>query len=217
MQTLSPAELARRLEQTLIRPQATQRDLEQLCATARAHKFHSVCVASSRVELACTLLEDTDVKVTSLVGFPLGTADADVKRYETEVAIDLGAQEIELVLNVGRLKDGDHRYVLRELRDIAEAAEQRPVKVVLETSLLTTEEQALACKLVMDSGAHCVCTGTGLQSAATVEDVTSLRAAVGMKFGIKAVGLNDITTAQALIEAGATRLGTIQGSPGLSF
>ena len=189
MQTPSPIELERRLEQTLARPEATRRDLEQLCAAARAHGFHSVCVSGSRVELARTLLEDTDVKVTGLVGFPLGAADADAKRYETEVAIDHGAQEIETVLNVGRLKDGDHRYVLRELRDIAEAADQRPVKVILETDLLTPEEKALACKLALDSGAHCVCTGTGLRSAATVEDVRSLRAAVGAKFGVKAVGV----------------------------
>ncbi len=217
MQTLSPAELARRLEQTLARPQATRRDLEQLCASARAHGFHSVCVGGSRVELAHTLLEDTDVKVTGLVGFPLGTADADAKRYETEVAIDLGAQEIEMVLNLGRLKDGDHRCVLRELRDIAEAAEQRPVKVILETSLLTPDEQTLACQLVLDSGAHCVCTGTGLQAAATVEDVRSLRTAVGVKFGVKAVGFPDLATALALVEAGATRLGTTQGPAGLNL
>ena len=122
-----------------------------------ARGFHGVCVGGSRVELACSLLEDTEVKVTGLVGFPFGAGDSDAKRYETEVAIDHGAQEIETVLNVGRLKDGDHGYVLRELRDIAEAADQRPVKVILETSLLTLEEKNLACQLVLDSGAHCVC------------------------------------------------------------
>jgi deoxyribose-phosphate aldolase len=163
------------------------------------------------VELACTLLEDSEVKVTGLVGFPLGAADADAKRYETEVAVDHGAQEIETVLNIGRLKDGDHRYVLRELRDIAEAADERPVKVILETGLLTTEERNLACRLVLDSGAHCVCTGTGLRAAATVEEVGSLRAMVGDKFGVKATGLSDVQTAMAWIEAGATRLGTMEG------
>ena len=211
MKTFSPAELVRRIEHTLVRPEATRRDIEQLCAEARAQGFHSVCVCSSRVELARTLLEDSEVKVTGLIGFPLGAGDADAKRYETEVAIDHGAQEIETVLNIGRLKDSDHRYVLRELRDIAEAADERPVKVILEASLLTSEERNLACGLVLDSGAHCVCTGTGLRSAATAEEVRSLRAMAGEKFGVKAAGLSDLETAMAWIEAGATRLGTMEG------
>ena len=177
---------------------------------------HAVCVCGSQVELACSLLEDSEVKVTGMVGFPLGAADADAKRYETEVAIDHGAQEIETVLNVGRLKDGDHGYVLRELRDIAEAADERHVKVILQTELLTPEEVRLACELALDSGAHCVCTGTGLRSAATVQDVQSLRAAVGEKFGVKAAGLSDAQTALAMIDAGATRIGAAEGLAGLS-
>jgi deoxyribose-phosphate aldolase len=209
MPTLSPAELAHRVDHMLACPEATRRDLEALCGVARTRGFHSICVSGSRVELARTLLEDSEVKVTALVGFPLGAADADAKRYETEVAVDQGAQEIETVLNIGRLKDGDHRYVLRELRDIAEAADERPVKVILETGLLTPKERTLACELALDSGVHCV--GTGLRSAATVEDVQSLRAAVGEKFGVKAAGLSDLQVALALIEAGATRLGTVEG------
>ena len=211
MKTLSPAELAGRIERTLVRPDATRRDIEQLCAEARAQGSHCVCVNGSHVALAYALLEDTEVKVTGLVAFPLGAADIDAKRYETEVAIDHGAQEIETVLNLGRLKDGDHRYVLRELRDIAEAADERPVKVILETGLLTPEERILACELALDSGVHCVCTGTGLRSAATAEGVKSLRAAVGEKFGVKAAGLSDAPTALALLEAGASRLGITEG------
>ena len=215
MKTLSPAELARRIERILVRPDAMRRDIEQLCAEARAEGSHCVCVNGSHVELACALLEDSEVKVTGLIAFPLGAADTDAKRYETEVAIDHGAQEIEMVLNIGRLKDGDHRYVLRELRDIAEAADQRPVKVILETGLLTPEEVRRACELALDSGVHCVCTGTGLRSAATVEDVRSLRASVGEEFGVKAAGLSDAQTALALLEAGASRLGTAEGMTGL--
>jgi deoxyribose-phosphate aldolase len=215
MKTLSPAELARRIERILVRPDAMRRDIEQLCAEARAEGSHCVCVNGSHVELACALLEDSEVKVTGLIAFPLGAADTDAKRYETEVAIDHGAQEIEMVLNIGRLKDGDHRYVLRELRDIAEAADQRPVKVILETGLLTPEEVRRVCELALDSGVHCVCTGTGLRSAATVEDVRSLRASVGVEFGVKAAGLSDAQTALALLEAGASRLGTAEGMTGL--
>src|ERR1017187_5409728 len=210
MKTLSPVELARRIERMLVRPGAMRRDIEQLCAEARAEGSHCVCVNGSHVELACALLEDSEVKVTGLIAFPLGAADADAKRYETEAAIDLGAQEIETVLNVGRLKDGDHRYVLRELRDIAEAADQRPVKVILEMGLLTPEQVLLACELALDSGVHCVCNATGLRSAATVQDIQRLRAAVGAKFGVKAVGLSDRQTALALIEAGATRIGVAE-------
>ena len=215
MKTLSPAELARRIERILVRPDAMRRDIEQLCAEARAEGSHCVCVNGSHVELACALLEDSEVKVTGLIAFPLGAADTDAKRYETEVAIDHGAQEIEMVLNIGRLKDGDHRYVLRELRDIAEAADQRPVKVILETGLLTPEEVRRVCELALNSGVHCVCTGTGLRSAATVEDVRSLRASVGEEFGVKAAGLSDAQTALALLEAGASRLGTAEGMTGL--
>jgi deoxyribose-phosphate aldolase len=216
MKTLSLAELARRVELMLVRPEATRRDLEQLCVAARAQGSHAVCVCGSQVELARSLLEDSKVRVTGLVGFPLGAADADAKRYETEVAIDHGAQEIETVLNVGRLKDGDHGYVLRELRDIAEAADERHVKVILEMSLLIPEEVRLACQLALDSGVHCVCTGTGLRSAATAQDVQSLRAAVGEKFGVKAAGLRDLQTALVMIEAGATRIGAAEGLAGLS-
>ena len=215
MKTLSPAEVARRIERMLVRPDAMRRDIEQLCAEARAEGSHCVCVNGSQVELACALLEDSEVKVTGLIAFPLGAADTDAKRYETEVAIDHGAQEIEMVLNIGRLKDGDHRYVLRELRDIAEAADQRPVKVILETGLLTPEEVRRACELALDSGVHCVCTGTGLRSAATEEDVRSLRASVGEEFGVKAAGLSDAQTALALLQAGASRLGTVEGMTGL--
>ncbi|HYG34185.1 MAG TPA: deoxyribose-phosphate aldolase [Clostridia bacterium] len=211
MITLSRAELARHLEATLFRPDATRQDVEKLCAEARTHGFRAVCVNSSRVELAATLLEDTLVKVVCLVGFPLGAMESDVKRFETEAAIDLGAQEIETVLNIGRLKDGDDRYVLRELRDIAEAAEERPVKVVLETSLLTPEQINLVCALATDSGVHFVSTGTGVKPA-TVQDVSSLRAAVGEKFGVKAVGVRDTQAALSLIAAGATRLGVSDGA-----
>jgi deoxyribose-phosphate aldolase len=215
MKTLSPAELARRIEHLLARPDAARRDLEALCAAAREQGAHAVCVCGSQVELAHSLLEDSEVRVTGLVGFPLGAADADAKRYETEVAIDHGAQEIETVLNIGRLKDGEHQYVLRELRDIAEAADERHVKVILEIGLLTAEEVDLACQLVLDSGAHCVCTGTGFKSVPTVQDVQRLRAAVGEKFGVKAAGLRDAQTALALIQAGATRIGAAEGLGGL--
>src|SRR6266446_5546110 len=200
MKPLSRLELARCIDHTLVQPEARRQDVARLCVEAREHGFHGVSVNGSRVELAYALLEDTEIKVIGLVGFPFGASDADVKRYETEVAIDHGAHEIEMVLNIGRLKEGDNRYVLRELRDIAEAADERPVSVILETSLLTPQERNLACVLALDSGVHFVSSGTGLNASATIADVHGLRAAVGEKFGVKASGgINDAKIAIALI------------------
>jgi deoxyribose-phosphate aldolase len=135
---------------------------------------------------------------------------SDAKRFETEAAIDDGAHEIDVVLNVGRLKDGDDKYVLRELRDVVEAADEWPVKVILETCLLTREEKIHACRLVLESGAHFVKTSTGFSAGgATVDDVKLMRETVGPKFGVKASGgIRDAKTALAMIAAGATRLGT---------
>ncbi|HEY9510918.1 MAG TPA: deoxyribose-phosphate aldolase [Verrucomicrobiae bacterium] len=210
IQTLTPAELAAYIDHTLLKPDATARDIEKLCAEAREHKFYSVCVNGGWVDHARALLEDTDVKVACVVGFPLGAMSGDVKRFEAEAAIDDGAQEIDLVINLGRLKDGNDKYVLRELRDVVEAADERPVKVILETSLLSREEKIRACELVVESGAHFVKTSTGFNAGgATLDDVKLLREAVGEKFGVKASGgIRDLKAALAMIEAGATRLGT---------
>lgn len=207
------AELARYIDHTLLKPDATAAQIEKLCAEARTHGFHSVCVNGDRVELARCHLEDSPVQVAAVVGFPLGAMSADAKRYETEAAVDDGAQEIDVVINIGRLKDGDDARVLRELRDIVEAADERPVKVILETCLLTHEEKVRACQLVLESGARFVKTSTGFgPGGATVADVELLRATVGPRFGVKAAGgIRDTATALAMIAAGATRLGTSSG------
>ncbi len=207
--TLSAAKLAAFIDHTWLKPDASVRDIERLCAEARQHRFFGVCVNGCWVEQARHFLEEGEVKVVCAVGFPLGAMSADVKRFETEAAIDDGAQEIDVVLNIGRLKDGDNKFVLRELRDVVEAADERPVKVILETCLLTREEKMRACNLVVDSGARFVKTSTGLNNGgATVDDVKLLRETVGPRFGVKAAGgIRDAKTALALIEAGATRLG----------
>jgi deoxyribose-phosphate aldolase len=208
--TLSPAQLAACIDHTLLKAEATAKDIEKLCSEAREHHFHSVCIHGSRVELARHLLEASGVKVACVVGFPLGAVSGDVKRFETEAAIDEGAQGIDVVISVGKLKDGDDRFVLRELRDVVEAADERPVKVILETGLLTRDEKIRACALVVESGAQCVKTSTGFGAGgATLEDVRLLRETVGLKFGVKASGgIRDAQTALAMIAAGATRLGT---------
>lgn len=210
---MSPSQLAAFIDHTLLRPDATASDIERLCAEAREYKFHSVCVNGTWITEACHFLDGSDVKVASVVGFPLGAMNSDVKRYETEAAVDEGAQEIDVVLNVGWLKSGRDKFVLRELRDIVEAADERTVKVILETCLLTEEEKVRACNLIVESGAHFVKTSTGFsQRGASVADVKLLRQTVGEKFGVKASGgVRDTKTALAMIEAGATRIGTSAG------
>jgi deoxyribose-phosphate aldolase len=206
----TPAALARFIDHTLTRAEATLQDIEKLCVEAREYKFHSVSVNGSWVVAARHFLDGSDVKVGCAVSFPLGAMSGDAKRFETEAAIDDGAHEIDVVLNVGRLKAGDDKYVLRELRDVVEAADEWPVKVILETCLLTREEKIRACKLVVESGARFVKTSTGFSTGgATVDDVKLMRETVGPKFGVKASGgIRDTKTALAMIEAGATRLGT---------
>jgi deoxyribose-phosphate aldolase len=205
--------LATRIERALFAPDATRGDIEKLCAEAREHAWFAVCVNGSRVELARTLLEESEVRVVALVGFPTGAGDTDAKRYETEIAVDQGAQEIEAVINIGRLKEGDRRFVLREMRDIVEAADERPVKLVLETHLLAREKLILAVELALDSGAQFVATSTDWRVPdVKVQDVVLLREKAGAEFGIKAVGnIRDVQTAQELINAGATRIGTTSG------
>lgn len=206
-------DLARYIDHTLLRPEASAKDIETLCVEAREFRFFGVCVNGSRVELARHLLEDTEVKVVCVVGFPLGAMETDVKRLETEAAIDSGAHEIDVVLNLGRLKDHDDAFLLRELRDVVEAADERTVKVILETVLLTREEKIHACQLAVQAGAHFVKTSTGFAAGhATIEDVRLLRETVGPSFGVKASGgIRDAASALAMMEAGANRLGTSNG------
>jgi deoxyribose-phosphate aldolase len=213
IQKLTAAQLAAYIDHTLLKADATASDIEKLCAEAREHYFYSVCVNGCWVELARSLVEDSRVKVACVVGFPLGAMASDVKRFETETAIDDGAQEIDLVINVGLLKAGKDSVLLRELRDVVEAADERPVKVILETALLTRDEKVRACNLVVESGAHFVKTSTGFSTGgATLEDVHLMRTTVGPKFGVKASGgIRDSITALAMIAAGATRLGTSAG------
>jgi deoxyribose-phosphate aldolase len=210
---LTPKDLARYIDHTLLKAGATAKDIEQLCADARARHFYAVCVNGCHVELARHCLEDSDVKIASTVGFPLGAMETDVKRFETEAAVDAGAHEIDVVMNLAWLKQGLDTQLLRELRDVVEAADERPVKVIIETALLSREEKVRACELIVEAGARFVKTSTGFGlGGATLDDVKLLRETVGPKFGVKASGgILDAATALAMIEAGATRIGTSHG------
>jgi len=215
MKSLSPVELASRVDAALWKPAATVADIETFCAEARKHKFRAACVNGSQVELAYTRLEDSGVQVVALIGFPLGAMDADAKRYETEAAVDHGAQEIEIVLNHGWLKDGALKPVLRELRDVVEAADERPLCAVIETTQLTRDEISAACHLILESGAKAVSTGTDFwpDKHTTEADVKLLREIMGPDFVVKAAGgIRDAQTALLLLDIGASRIGTSEFS-----
>jgi deoxyribose-phosphate aldolase len=211
--SLKAIQLPAYIDHTLLKADATASEIEKLCAEALDNLFFSVCVNGSWIRYVCNLLAGSKVKVVSVAGFPLGAMSIEAKRFETESAIHHGAQEIDIVLNIGRLKQRDDRYVQHELSEIVKAADGRPVKVILETCLLNTEEKARACRLAMESGAQFVKTSTGFGAAgATVADVKYLCECIGSKAGVKASGgIRDAKTALAMIEAGASRLGTSAG------
>lgn len=203
--------MAVRLDAAFWKPAASPKEFAAFCAEARAKKLRAVSVNGSRVALAAAGLEDGPVQTVALIGFPLGTSDSDVKRYEAEVAIDFGAQELELVLNLDHLKNGNLKAALRELHDVMEAADERHVCAVLETRALTRAEIAAACAMLSDAGVQAVSTGTDFwpDTRVTLDDVKALRDALDAKIAVKAVGnIRNMQTALELIEAGAARLGT---------
>jgi deoxyribose-phosphate aldolase len=203
-------EVAKHIELWAAQPDATTEQIRKACELAASLGCYGVCVNGSRVELAASLLENSDLKLTALIGYPFGAADTDVKRFETETAIDFGAQEIEFVINAGLLKDGNLERLLREMRDVTEAAEERQVKIAVEAGVLAAEELKAVAGLALDSGAHFICLGTGIGIGAPPSPaiVASLREVVGQKFGIKVSGpISSLAEAEALLSAGATRLG----------
>jgi deoxyribose-phosphate aldolase len=205
------SELAAKTDLAFWKPVVTPKEFAAFCASAQAKSARAICVNGSRVMLAAAGLEESSVQLVALVGFPLGTGDSDVKRYEAEVAIDFGAQEIELVLNLDHLKNGMHKALLREINDVVEAADERPVGVVLETRALTRAELVTLGGLLSDSGIKTVSTGTDFWPDARVDadDIKAIREALDPKIAIKAVGnLREGKVAQALIAAGAARIGT---------
>jgi deoxyribose-phosphate aldolase len=201
------------IDHTLLKSEATPQQVEKLCVEAREHRFKTVCVNSCHVPLCRRLVEGSGVGVCTVIGFPLGAALREAKAAEAEHAVRLGADELDMVMNVGWLKAGENRLVLADMRQVVDAAQGRPVKVIIETCLLTMEEKERATRLVVESGAAFVKTSTGFGSAgATVEDVALLRRVAGPDFGVKAAGgIRDFVAARQMIGAGATRIGTSAG------
>lgn len=201
------------IDHTLLKPDATQEMIEKLCQEAREHDFMSVCVNPYWVKRSAELLAGSDVKVCTVIGFPLGASTIESKAAETRNAIANGATEVDMVLNVGALKSGDLETVKKDIVAVKQAAGDILLKVILETCLLTEEEKVVACKLSVEAGADYVKTSTGFSTGgATVEDIALMRKTVGPNVGVKASGgVRDGEAAIAMIEAGASRVGTSSG------
>ncbi|WP_209465580.1 deoxyribose-phosphate aldolase [Symbiobacterium terraclitae] len=211
---MTRAQLAKLIDHTMLRPDATEAQIRTLCAEAREHGFMSVCVNPHWVPLCRDLLSGTDVLVCTVIGFPLGANRSEIKAVEAEDAVARGAREVDMVINIGALKSGQHDVVLSDIRAVVEAVSgEARVKVIIETGLLTDEEKVTACRLAQEAGADFVKTSTGFgHGGATVADVALMRRTVGPAMGVKASGgVRDLATALAMVEAGANRIGASAG------
>ncbi len=209
---ISRRQLAKTIDHTLVKPIATRNDVEKLCGEAKKHGFCCVCVNPTYISLAAQLLKETDVKVCSTVGFPFGVNLPEVKAFEAWRAVENGAREIDMVINLGALKSKDYEAVRRDIEAVVDVKRSRgdvAVKVIIETGLLTDEEKVLTCKIAKEAGADFVKTSTGLFGGATVKDIQLMRETVGKDMGVKAAGgIRTLKDALAMIRAGANRIGT---------
>lgn len=209
-------DFAKYIDHTLLNPAATKADISKLCQEAAANNFYAVCVNPCFVRQAVKELSSSKVAVATVIGFPLGANLTDIKIAETQRAVSEGAEEIDMVLNIGALKSGDYDYITEEIKCIVKAAKGNPVKVIIESDLLSDDEKVHATECCVKAGAAMVKTSTGFVKdgkGATVEDIELIKKALaGAKLGIKASGgIRDAAKAKALIDAGATRLGTSAG------
>lgn len=201
------------IDHTLLKQDATKGQIEQICAEAKQYVFASVCVNPTWIKLAASLLEGTNVKVCTVIGFPLGASTSETKAFETRDAIEKGATEIDMVINVGELKDGNYDYVQKDIEAVVKAANGTLVKVIIESCLLTDEEKVKACELAVAAGADYVKTSTGFSTGgATPEDIALMRKTVGPTIGVKASGgVRSLEDMKAMIDNGATRIGASSG------
>lgn len=197
-------------DHTILKADATRKDVKRVCDEAMAYSFCSVCVNSYYVPYVANLLHGSDVKICSVVGFPLGAMSTRAKALEAKIAVMDGADEIDMVINIGALKDRDYSVVLEDIKAVKEACEDKTLKVIIETCLLNDVEKVKACELAKEAGADFVKTSTGFSTGgAKVEDVKLMRATVGSDMGVKASGgIHDNEFAKELVDAGANRLGT---------
>ncbi len=201
------------IDQTLLKPEATEAQIQKICEEALKHHFFGVCVNSAFIPFVAEKLKGSAVSPVAVIGFPLGAMATSVKAQETEFCINAGAKEIDMVLAIGRLKEKNFDFVREDIRAVVKAAGIHLVKVIIETSLLTEDEKRTACSLSMEAGAGFVKTSTGFNGGgATISDVKLMRAVVGNALGVKASGgVKSLEHALAMIQAGANRIGTSSG------
>ncbi|WP_082174424.1 deoxyribose-phosphate aldolase [Bacillus sp. FJAT-27231] len=207
-------DIAKTIDHTLLKAETTKEEIKKICEEARAYEFASVCVNPFWVAYASEQLEGTKVKVCTVIGFPLGATTTAVKAFETKDAIENGATEVDMVINIGALKAGDDETVLKDIQAVTASARGKALtKVIIETSLLTDEEKERACRLSVEAGADYVKTSTGFSTGgATEEDVRLMRKTVGPDIGVKASGgVRSQEDALSMIKAGATRIGASSG------
>jgi deoxyribose-phosphate aldolase len=211
----SQKNIARYIDHTLLKADATRAQVTQLCHEAQEYRFAAVCVNPTHVRLCADLLTDSGVAVASVVGFPLGATSPEVKAYEARQAVQNGASEIDMVINIGALKDGDYDLVERDIAAVVRVCHDGDAvcKVIIEAALLTEQEKVKVCELAQKAGADYVKTSTGLgPGGATLADVALMRRVVGPGMGVKAAGgIRSLANAEAMIEAGASRIGTSSG------
>ena len=206
----SPAEIAGMIDHTILKADATKADIIAVCQEAKEHKFATVCVNAGWVPLAAAELKGTGVGITTVVGFPLGATSTASKAFEAKQAIEDGATEIDMVLNIGLLKSGEKDAVQRDVEGVVAACKGKAaLKVILETGMLTDEEKVTACELCVAAGADFVKTSTGFgKGGATAEDIALMRRTVGPNIGVKASGgVRDLETALLMLQSGASRIG----------
>lgn len=221
-QKLAQENIARLIDHTALRPDITAIQIEQLCREAMKYHFYSVCINSGFIPFVKNLLKTSDVKICSVIGFPLGATLSQVKVCEAEWAAKKGAEEIDIVINISALKDRNFRRAEEEIKQIVKVVPGLLCKVILENCLLTDQEKEIGCQIALQAGAHFVKTSTGFAAGgATVDDVKLMRRAVGEHLGVKAAGgIKDYKTALQMVQAGATRIGaskSIQIIEGSSF
>ena len=206
-------EINKFIDHTILKATAKKEDIKKLCDEAKKYDFFSVCVNGANARYAYEQLKHSDVKVAAVVGFPLGAMSKDAKVFEARRAIEDGASEIDMVINIGALKDGEYDYVENEIREIKETIGNNVLKVIIETCYLTDDEKKKACELSLNAKADFVKTSTGFGTGgATFEDVELMKSVVGDKAQVKASGgVKDLETAKKYIELGVTRLGTSSG------
>ncbi len=214
--SMGDIELNRLIDHTILRPEATSEEVKRVCDEAKRYCFYSVCINTHFVTLVAREVDGSIVKVCSIAGFPLGAVDSKVKAFEARRAVDAGADEIDMVMNIGAFKSGEEDLVTDDIANVVEACgEETIVKVIIEAALLSDEEKRRACMLAKKGGAHFVKTSTGFgPPGASVHDVQVMRKAVGSRFGVKAsAGIRTVSFALDLVRAGADRIGTSAGVP----